>query len=348
MEQELNHPIFEITFRDGATRKCYPKPQTAFDMSRKRSRIAEDEKFFVENAYFLLANADRIMSDSRMFLADTRVYNGTAVSGPFKPACLGAYLEWWIFDRNISLDQNGNPIWLISGSGLSSGHNSQVVTSEGEPKPLVRQSDKITFHDVFKSFLKATAPYHEAMQSCEAYTLKEVVDILKGEQESKGVEVAVHRLAIERLENVIDSKSELIRQKDLEIERMKGTIQLLMFQKHRAKIDDYFAEIDRLEEVVKQRKDVLDEIEYEKFRLRHGQEPLNTNEMDEIWLKLRPARVAYRGAQSQLSNYQRCGLKELIGEDAQWFTYFSAKNMMEQNPTNDWTFDPGYDPDMYD
>lgn len=347
MEKDISlpKPVVGITLRNGHALTCYPQPLKMFNMSRKRSEVAEDEKLFVENAHLLLANAARIMSDSRMFLSDTRVFNGTAISGPFKPACLGAYLEWWIYDRNVSLDHEGNPIWLISGSGLSSGHNSKVITPSGKVKDLI-MSEKVTFHDVFKSFLKASSPYCEAMQSCQSYTLKEVVDILKGEEDADASSESLQRLSIEQLENCIDRQNQLLREKETYCTELKGKIQLLLFHKYCKELTEYLSETARLKEKLYELYNERDEIQCEELGLR-GNLCQDNEIMEEVKARHRAAKKKCREADKEYQRYMISGLKELIGDDAQWFTWFSAKRMTEENPTDEWHFDPGYDPDAW-
>ena len=72
-------------------RKCKPKTTHVSDEWMQKQQL------FVDNAFYLLAHMDRIMNDSRMFLAPVAVQSGLAYTGTsgFKRPTLGVYLEWW-------------------------------------------------------------------------------------------------------------------------------------------------------------------------------------------------------------------------------------------------------------
>ena len=66
----------------------------------KRSEACTDKEelnLFLRNAHRLIAEADSIMADSRMFLAPLPIRNGLAYTGTsgFSHPTLGIYIEWW-------------------------------------------------------------------------------------------------------------------------------------------------------------------------------------------------------------------------------------------------------------
>ena len=143
----------------------------------------EELNLFLRNAHRLIAEGDRIMADSRMFLAPLPIRNGLAYSGTsgFHNPTLGIYIEWW---RNNQCawteDKNGTlqPIYYISGSPLSGCNACQYISAEGKSESVsVRH-----FSAVWSSFAKINTHYTEAKQLYEAYSLKEVIDILFWEE----------------------------------------------------------------------------------------------------------------------------------------------------------------------
>ena len=148
----------------------------------KRSEACTDEEelnLFLRNAHRLIAEADSIMADSRMFLAPLPIRNGLAYTGTsgFSHPTLGIYIEWW---RNNECawteDKSGTlqPIYHISGSPLSGCNACEYISAEGK-------SESVSVHhfsSVWRSFAKINTHYTEAKQLYEAYTLEEVIDKL--------------------------------------------------------------------------------------------------------------------------------------------------------------------------
>lgn len=135
---------------------------------------------FTEHAWFLLANAEKILSDSRMFLARVKVQSGLAyigTSGFWRPT-LGVYIEWWLNYRQTAIDKNGNLVWYISGSPFSGRNCCSSITPEGKQVKLAQHT---SFSSIVRSFMEVNNRYTEAKQRCEAYTLEEVLIMLRGE-----------------------------------------------------------------------------------------------------------------------------------------------------------------------
>lgn len=103
--RNTEQPKNSITLMNGEALECFTKqsPKTKFasdemqlnatgaylDMSIKPCKPQPDadegkerqKKLFTDNAFYLLAHSERIMRDSRMFLAPVAVQNGLAYTG---------------------------------------------------------------------------------------------------------------------------------------------------------------------------------------------------------------------------------------------------------------------------
>lgn len=150
-----------------------------------KAKLTQEEelslrKLFTDNAFLILANRDRILGDSRMLLTPVCVRNGMAYSGAFQTATLGVYIEWWlnapysvIFDENDEMSL----IWFVSGSPLSGGNLCSRVMEDGKTE-TVRVP---FFRKLWPKFADIIADYHESKRLYQAYTLPEVIGILKRE-----------------------------------------------------------------------------------------------------------------------------------------------------------------------
>lgn len=106
----------------------------------ERGLSAFNCRLFVENAWFLLKNADEILSDSRMFFAQLDINNHLAYTGTngFQHPTIGIYVEWWLHYKDVSVTPEGNLIWFIAGSPLSGAHTCSSVKPDGKHKPRSR------------------------------------------------------------------------------------------------------------------------------------------------------------------------------------------------------------------
>ena len=134
---------------------------------------------FLGSAHRLIAAGDRIMSDSRMFLAPIPICSGLAYMGTsgMRNPTLGVYIEWW---RNHACawtrDHLGvlQPIYFISGSPLTGCNECAYVDPSGES----HTTSVPHFSNVWRSFARVNTHYTEAKQLYDAYTLAEVIDML--------------------------------------------------------------------------------------------------------------------------------------------------------------------------
>lgn len=196
----------KITLLDGREMAVYPKEKQPeridgnnlhFDMTGQymtigkrgfyqpddtiveRGLAAFKSQIFRENAWFLYENADRIMSESRMFLSPVEVGNHLAYFGTsgFRNSTIGTYIEWWLHFSENSIDKNGNLIWYMAGSPLSGANACSSVNTQGES---VKMADGKSFSSVWRSFIDVNRLYSEMAQRCESYSLEETLIKLKG------------------------------------------------------------------------------------------------------------------------------------------------------------------------
>ena len=158
-------------------------PQTLTPEEIKARRDNEARTVFLPHAFFLLEHADRILSDSRMFLAPVPVQSGLAYSGTsgFNHPTLGVYIEWWLnCPESHYTDQNGNPtlVYYLAGSPLSGSNRCAMTDRQGNFIP-------VTFHQfmpLWRPFIHINTRYTEVKARCESYSLQEVIDLLKAEE----------------------------------------------------------------------------------------------------------------------------------------------------------------------
>lgn len=201
-----------ITLMNGAVLECFPKESQPCDIEpdkmqldatgkylsignkkpykrKEKAPIAPTEKMeqqqkklFTDNAFYLLAHSERIMRDSRMFLAPVAVHNGLAYTGTsgFRNPTIGIYLEWWNeCARALRTDDEGNRslVFYLSGSPLSGANCCAEVYEDGRIESVSVHS----FIDFWPPFMAINQRYTEAKNMHQAYTLQQVLDILHAE-----------------------------------------------------------------------------------------------------------------------------------------------------------------------
>lgn len=201
-----------ITLMNGAVLECFPKESQPCDIEpdkmqlgatgkylsignkkpykgKEKAPIAPTEemeqqqkKLFTDNAFYLLAHSERIMRDSRMFLAPVAVHNGLAYTGTsgFRNPTIGIYLEWWNeCARALRTDDEGNRslVFYLSGSPLSGANCCAEVYEDGRIESVSVHS----FIDHWRPFMAINQRYTEAKHMHQAYTLQQVLDILHAE-----------------------------------------------------------------------------------------------------------------------------------------------------------------------
>lgn len=333
----------KITLIDGSQLDCYPiafpsdeivssefsldttgqylqigtKPHFTTDkeISERRKQEEIDEKLFYEHAHLFLANADKILSDSRLFLAPVNVENGlayTGTSGFHKP--LGVYIEWWLHHKDASIDAKGLPIWFISGSPLSGSNACSAVDSKGKTH---RAQLNGSFLAVWSSFAEVNNRYNEFKGRYMAYELREVIDILEGTNDSQQYFKLHLSLEKVRYDNYISNLKRALKQaKELSAE-YKVKIQHLIFQQYREEATEYYNKCINLQTVAR----LTHEYFYEqRIELR---KTLRSGSIDNITYQrtLTPLRKKAKEAECQCREYEREGLSKVFGEDAPYFDF---------------------------
>ena len=146
----------------------------------------EERKVFLPNAFFFLDHADAILSDSRMFLAPVPVQSGVAYTGisGFRNPTLGVYIEWWQTCPEARVtDESGKEtlVYHLAGSPLTGSNRCAMTDREGNFIP-------VTFHrfmPLWQSFMEVNTRYTEAKERCEHYSLQQVADLLRANEQEE-------------------------------------------------------------------------------------------------------------------------------------------------------------------
>ncbi len=163
------------TYLSIGNKPCKPQPKATEERERQK-------QFFTDNAFYLLAHSERIMRDSRMFLAPVAVQNGLAYTGTsgFLAPTLGIYLEWWN-ECSIALrtDEDGKRslVFHLAGSPLSGANHCAEVYEDGK----VEHIQVSLFINHWRPFTAINTRYDEAKHTYQAYTLEQVLEILHAE-----------------------------------------------------------------------------------------------------------------------------------------------------------------------
>ena len=286
------------------------------ELAERRKQEAIDAKLFYEHAHLFLANADKILSDSRLFLAPVHIVNGLAYTGTsgFRKPTLGVYIEWWIYHKDASIDAKGRPIWFISGSPLSGGNACSAVDRKGKTH---RAQLNGRFSAVWSSFVEVNNRYNEFKGRYMAYELREVIDILEGTNDSQQYFKLHLSLEKVRYDNYIANLKNALKQaKELSAE-YKVKIQHLIFQQYREEATEYYNKCINLQTVARLAREYFYE---QRIELRKA---LRSRNIDNITYErtLIPFKKKAREAECQCCEYEREGLNKVFGEDASYFDF---------------------------
>jgi len=173
---EDKFPDGKIILLDGRVEDCHPRMTKEQPPYTDKEREADKERF-IKNAFFFLAHKERILTDSRMFLCPVSMG-----SIGFADPTLGIYLQWWeTCVGAMFTDKKGRRglLYKLSGSSLS-GHNfCGVVHEDGTTKNV----ELHPFKDYRDSFIRINNLYKSSKQKYQAYSLRQVLDILDHEEE---------------------------------------------------------------------------------------------------------------------------------------------------------------------
>lgn len=182
-----------ITLLNGKQLECF---QGETFVGRSYQRIFKEENenmpLFEHVVWFLLDNADKIMADSKMFLCP--MYS--QVFSPFFSGMprLGTFIEWWIHHPEKSRDNDGNPIFCISGNPMTGSHACYSISREGKTRKVTERG----FDTILSSFGKVNSLYKGVKEDCEYYEFDEVVRLLSGESYDLKMELIRTKIILER------------------------------------------------------------------------------------------------------------------------------------------------------
>ncbi len=302
-----------------------PHFTTDKEISERRKQEEIDEKLFYEHAHLFLANADKILSDSRLFLAPVNVENGLAYTGTsgFRKPTLGVYIEWWLYHKDASIDAKGHPIWFISGSPLSGSNACSAVDRKGKTH---RAQLNGSFSAVWSSFVEVNNRYNEFKGRYMAYDLREVIDILEGTNDSQQYFKLHLSLEKVRYDNYISNLKRALKQaKELSAE-YKVKIQHLIFQQYREEAAEYYNKCINLQTVARLAREYFYE---QRIELRKA---LRGGNIDNITYQrtLTPLRKKAKEAEKQCCEYEREGLNKVFGDDASYFDFNVIEKLISE------------------
>lgn len=286
------------------------------ELAERRKQEAIDAKLFYEHAHLFLANADKILSDSRLFLAPVHIVNGLAYTGTsgFRKPTLGVYIEWWIYHKDASVDAKGRPIWFISGSPLSGGNACSAVDRKGKTH---RAQLNGRFSAVWSSFVEVNNRYAEFKGCYMAYDLKEVIDIIEGTSDSQQYFKLHLRLEKVRYDTYIANLKNTLKQaRELSVE-YKAKIQRLIFQQYCEEVTEYYNKCINLQTMARLAREYFYE---QRIELRKA---LRSGNIDNVTYQrtLTPPKKKVKEVEYQCQEYEREGLKEIFGNDSLYFNF---------------------------
>ena len=225
------------------------KPKIHKEDLLQKAQRQYNHHLFTENARFLLENAEKILSDSKMFLAPVKIQNGLAYTGTsgFSRPTLGIYLEWWLNFKEASIDANGNLVWYISGSPLSGSYCCSAVNLEGEQ---VKIAQRTSFSMIWRTFMNVNNRYTEAKQRCEAYSLEEVIIKLRGEDYKYRIIDLQHEMIQEVMSWEMGCLEKTYYNLRTKIENLVKDNKKIQLKQHRDSILAFFEEYSKRQQVV--------------------------------------------------------------------------------------------------
>ena len=277
--------IHQITLLNGRELLCYPKvePSQPIDnqmkldttgqylvIGRRKPVVkptppeAEQQrkqavKFFTDHAFFFLDHREKILNDSRMFLAPVPVENGLAYfgTGGFKRPTLGVYVEWWMTCVPAIIGRYRKDIWLvyhIAGSPLSGRNCCGIVNPSGECRSENLPSP---FSAIWRSFMDVNKRYDEAKQRYEAYSLEEVVKLL--EANDNGDSLKDRELFLLQRENqILRQEIQDTREASAKaMEKMRSTLLNAYLECKREALTNWYADYRRKQEEGKEKLESL-------------------------------------------------------------------------------------------
>lgn len=287
-------------------RKPVMKP-TPPELEKQRKAAV---KFFTDHAFFFLDHREKILSDSRMFLAPVPVENGIAYTGTsgFRCPTLGVYVEWWMTCAPAIIGRYRKDTWLvyhIAGSPLSGRNCCGIVSTNGECRSECLSNP---FSTIWRSFVEVNTRYDKAKACYEAYSLEEVVKLL--EANDKGDTLMERELYLLQRENqVLRQEIQATREAGAkEVEKMRRTLMNAYLECKREALTDWYADYRRKQEEGEKRLESLNQQKQQlKQQFRYGEISRMSYQH-----QLTPLKKKIFELQYELENMAKKGLSELL------------------------------------
>lgn len=145
----------------------------------RKNTLTEEQRLFMQSAWLLYDNRERILSDPRMAYAPINMHNGVLWVGSkeFETATVGVYLDWWQeYPQAVINDENGPQNLLVRfvGSALTWANKCTMVAKDG----TVSETSVKSFKNLWLPFIKICNRYADGEQPEQPLSLAEVVDKL--------------------------------------------------------------------------------------------------------------------------------------------------------------------------
>lgn len=319
-----------IELSDGSRLECYTM-NVAKDMATampeasllgmriwaksKRNRSCDCDKdayarIFRENAYLFFDNAAKILSDSRLFLIPIDEDNSMdmGITNITPQATLGAYVEWWLYQNDLSTDPEGRLIWQVCDS-LDAGSGSRVcwaIDRDGQEYDTPLEDGG---HQVWQSFADVCNRYSDAVGKYQAYDLEYAVILLK--ELMSDDDMAKHRYRMEIARNrsrvySITSQENAARKQLLE---SRNKFKQFLFDTHREAVGEYYAKCVNLQAAAVLAREYLHNQRAEmRLQLRE-----NSITRKEYAVKETELRRRAQEAEDRCLQFKHDGLKQIFG-----------------------------------
>lgn len=144
-----------------------------------KNTLTDEQRLFMQSAWLLYDNRERILSEPRMAYAPINMHNGVLWLGSkvLETATVGVYLDWWQeCPLAVINDENGPKNLLVSfvGSALTWANKCTMVAKDG----TVTESSVKGFKNLWLPFIKICRRYADSEQPEQPLSLTEVVDKL--------------------------------------------------------------------------------------------------------------------------------------------------------------------------
>lgn len=151
---------------------------------KKKMIFNEEQRLFMESAWLLYNNCDRILSNPCMAYAPINMPNGLMYCGDkaFRGATIGVYLDWWLECEKAVVtdeDEHRHLIVCFGGSPLSGWNKCHMVDEEG----VVSETRVQGFPTLWRPFSQICRRYAKGEKPEQPYCFEEVICRLTGRYE---------------------------------------------------------------------------------------------------------------------------------------------------------------------